>query len=36
VENVRYFHIHEDDSLDEKLLTSWIRQASKLPGDSCF
>jgi hypothetical protein len=36
VENVRYFHIHEGDPLDEKLLTSWIRQASKLPGDNCF
>jgi hypothetical protein len=28
----RYFHIHEDDQLDEKLVASWIRQASKLPG----
>jgi hypothetical protein len=29
---VRYFHIHEDDQLDEELVASWIRQASKLPG----
>lgn len=31
-ENARYFHIHEDDTLDEKLVASWIRQASDLPG----
>ena len=36
VEGVRYFHIHEDDELDEKRLGSWIRQASKLPGTDCF
>jgi hypothetical protein len=35
-DNVRYFHIHEGDELDEKLLASWIRQASKLPGENCF
>jgi hypothetical protein len=29
---VRYLHIHEDDELDEKLVESWIRQASELPG----
>jgi len=34
--NTRYFHIHEDDELDEKLLARWIRQASKLPGDPLF
>jgi hypothetical protein len=34
--NTRYFHIHEDEQLDEKLLASWIRQASKLPGDPLF
>ena len=28
----RYFHIHEDGDLDEKLLTSWIKQASERPG----
>jgi hypothetical protein len=30
---VRYLDIHEDDELDEKLLRSWIKQASKLPGE---
>ena len=29
---VRYVDIHEHDQLDEELLASWIRQASKLPG----
>lgn len=31
-DNVRYFHIHEDDEIDEKLLTKWMKQASRLPG----
>jgi hypothetical protein len=31
-DNVRYFHVHEDEELDEALVTSWILQASKLPG----
>ena len=30
--NVRYFHIEEDEELDEKLVTKWIKQAAKLPG----
>ena len=30
--DVRYLDIHEDDEIDERVLTSWIRQASKLPG----
>jgi len=30
----RYFHIHEGEALDEGLLTGWIRQASRLPGES--
>jgi hypothetical protein len=34
--NTRYFHIHEDDPLDEELLASWIVQASKLPGEPLF
>ena len=29
---VRYFHIHEDDVLDEAQFADWIRQASALPG----
>jgi hypothetical protein len=34
--DVRYFHIHEDDRLDEELVASWVRQASELPGENCF
>ena len=29
---VRYLDIREDDPPDEKLVASWIRQASELPG----
>ena len=29
---VRYLDIHENDQIDEKLVRSWIRQASELPG----
>ncbi len=31
---VRYFHIHEDDELDEAAFVEWIRQAAKLPGEA--
>ena len=31
--DVRYFHIHEDDKLDEAQFTDWVKQASKLPGE---
>lgn len=31
--DVRYFDIYEDDDLDEARLTSWIEQASNLPGE---
>jgi hypothetical protein len=31
--NVRYLDIREDDELDETQLTSWMKQASKLPGE---
>src|SRR5690606_21542071 len=34
--NTRYFHIYENDPLDEALLCSWIRQASEQPGDPLF
>jgi hypothetical protein len=34
--NVRYFHIHEGDPINEELVASWIRQASELPGMDCF
>lgn len=30
--NVRYYHIHEGDRIDEKLVTGWVKQAAKLPG----
>ena len=35
-EDVRYLDLHEDDQLDEKLVASWIRQASELPGAEYF
>ena len=35
-EEVRYFHIHEEDEPDEELLVNWIKQASALPGDKVF
>jgi hypothetical protein len=35
-QNVRYFHIHENDQIDEELVANWIRQASELPGENLF
>jgi hypothetical protein len=32
-EEVRYFHIHEDDPIDEAGFASWVKQASQLPGE---
>jgi hypothetical protein len=32
-EDVRYFHIHEGDHLDEAQLADWVKQASELPGE---
>lgn len=32
-DETRYFHIHEDDELDEARLADWIAQASRLPGE---
>ncbi len=29
----RYFHIHENDPIDETQIADWIRQASLLPGE---
>jgi len=29
---VRYLDIHEDDVVDEKQFTRWVKQAAKLPG----
>jgi len=34
--DVRYFHVHEGDQLDEELMADWIRQASGMPGNTCF
>lgn len=31
--NVRYFHIHEADQIDEAQLTDWVKRASQLPGE---
>ena len=31
-DEVRYFHVHEDEPMDEDLVASWIKQASELPG----
>ena len=30
--DVRYFHIHEDDALDEAQFVDWVKQASQMPG----
>jgi hypothetical protein len=30
---VRYFHIHEDEPLDEARIEGWVKQASRLPGE---
>ncbi|WP_368563766.1 DUF1801 domain-containing protein [Pseudoxanthomonas sp. UTMC 1351] len=31
--DVRYFHIHEDDSFDQAQFADWVKQASQLPGE---
>lgn len=31
-DDTRYLQIYEGDTLDEKLVASWIRQAADLPG----
>jgi hypothetical protein len=35
-EGTRYFHVHEGEEIDEKLVASWIRQASKIQGWAGF
>jgi hypothetical protein len=30
---VRYLHLYEDDAFDEKQITDWVKQASRLPGE---
>jgi hypothetical protein len=34
--DVRYFHIHEDEPLDEELMARWIGPAAKRPGEPLF
>lgn len=34
--HTRYFDIHENQPIDEELLTSWFKQAAKLPGEPLF
>lgn len=31
-ENERYYHVYEDEGVDEKQFSDWVKQASKLPG----
>ena len=31
--DVRYFHIQEDDPIDEAQFIDWVKQASQLPGE---
>jgi hypothetical protein len=31
--DVRYFHIHEGDVLDEAQFIDWVKQASEQPGE---
>ena len=31
--DVRYFHVHEGDKIDEAQFTDWVKQASMLPGE---
>ena len=30
---VRYFHVHEEDQIDEAQFADWVKQASQLPGE---
>lgn len=30
---VRYFHVHENEQVDEKQFADWVKQASQLPGE---
>lgn len=31
--DVRYFHIHEADTIDDAAIVAWVKQASELPGE---
>jgi hypothetical protein len=32
-ERVRYLDVHEDDEIDERQFSDWVKQASRLPGE---
>ena len=32
-EEVRYFHIHEDEQIDDAQFAAWVKQASQCPGE---
>jgi hypothetical protein len=34
--DTRYYHIQEDGHIDEELFISWVKQASRIPGDPLF
>ena len=31
--DTRYFHIHEDEPVDEAVFADWVKQAAALPGE---
>jgi hypothetical protein len=31
--DIRYYHIHEEDGIDEDRFADWVKQASELPGE---
>lgn len=31
--DIRYYHIHEDEEIDEDRFADWVKQASQLPGE---
>ena len=35
-DDVRYFHIYEEDEFDKARFSAWVRQAGELPGDPLF
>jgi len=32
-QDTRYLHVHQDEAIDEAQFTTWVRQASQLPGE---
>jgi hypothetical protein len=36
LKEVRYYHVRENEEINEKVLSSWIRQAAALPGEDMF